>query len=149
MKSYFSYKDPIPDDLKSFLVHKFTCASVVLALLAKHVVISKLGLRNISKRITSCIFLNIYTPPQHALTRIILFLLKLIKLKKIDKANSKFDLKFKEALHIKIGLNRELRSAKKPFSSHTFTIACTTSLLLFVFVFLPFPFIYYFHYLWY
>ena len=23
----FSYKDPIPDDLKSFLVHKFTCAS--------------------------------------------------------------------------------------------------------------------------
>ena len=24
---YFSYKDPIPDDLKSFLVYKFTCAS--------------------------------------------------------------------------------------------------------------------------
>ena len=41
----------------------------------------KLGLRNISKRITSCIFLNIYTPPQHALTRIILFLLRwLVKL---------------------------------------------------------------------
>ena len=27
MKSYFSYKDPIPDDLKSFLAYKFTCAS--------------------------------------------------------------------------------------------------------------------------
>ena len=27
IKSYFSYKDPIPDDLKSFLVYKFTCAS--------------------------------------------------------------------------------------------------------------------------
>ena len=26
-KNYFSYKDPIPDDLKSFLVYKFTCAS--------------------------------------------------------------------------------------------------------------------------
>ena len=27
IKSHFSYKDPIPDDLKSFLVYKFTCAS--------------------------------------------------------------------------------------------------------------------------
>ena len=26
-KSYFSYKDPIPNDLKSALVYKFTCAS--------------------------------------------------------------------------------------------------------------------------
>ena len=31
MESYFSYKDPIPDDLKSFLVYKFTCA-IYLAL---------------------------------------------------------------------------------------------------------------------
>ena len=36
----------------------------------------KLGLRNISKRITSLIFLNIYTPPQHDLTHKILFPLK-------------------------------------------------------------------------
>ena len=27
IKNYFSYKDPIPDDLKSFLVYKFTYAS--------------------------------------------------------------------------------------------------------------------------
>ena len=27
MKNYFSYKDPIPNDLKPFLVYKFTCAS--------------------------------------------------------------------------------------------------------------------------
>ena len=27
VKNYFSYKDPIPNDLKSFLVYKFTCAS--------------------------------------------------------------------------------------------------------------------------
>ena len=26
IKNYFSYKDPIPDDLKSFLVYKFICA---------------------------------------------------------------------------------------------------------------------------
>ena len=50
--------------------------AVVLAILAKLVIILKLGLRSISKRITSLIFLNIYTPPQHALTHIILFVLK-------------------------------------------------------------------------
>ena len=27
IKDHFSYKYPIPDDLKSFLVYKFTCAS--------------------------------------------------------------------------------------------------------------------------
>ena len=27
IKNHFSYKDPIPDDLKSFLVCKFSCAS--------------------------------------------------------------------------------------------------------------------------
>ena len=50
--------------------------AVVLATLAKPVVILKLGLRNISKRITSLIFLNIYTLPKHALTHIIPFVLK-------------------------------------------------------------------------
>ena len=50
--------------------------AVVLAILAKLAVILKLGLSNISKRITSLIFLNIYTPPRHALTHIILFPLK-------------------------------------------------------------------------
>ena len=51
--------------------------AVVLAILAKLVVILKPGLRSISKRITSLIFLNI-----------------------IDKANSKFNLKIKKALPI-------------------------------------------------
>ena len=27
IENYFSYKDPIPNNLKSFLVHKFTCGS--------------------------------------------------------------------------------------------------------------------------
>ena len=75
VKNYFSYKDPIPNYLKSFLVYKFVLA-VVLAILAKLVVILKLGLRSISKRITSLIFLNIYTLPKRALTHIILFVLK-------------------------------------------------------------------------
>ena len=50
--------------------------AVVLAILAKFVIILKLRLRSISKRITSLTFLNTYTPPQHALTHIILFVSK-------------------------------------------------------------------------
>ena len=38
---------------------------------------------------------KIYTTPQHALTRKILFFKKII-----DKANSKFELNIKEAMHI-------------------------------------------------
>ena len=76
IKNYFSYKNPIPHDLKSLLIYKFTCASIVLAILAKLVVILKLGLRNISERMTSLLFLCIYTPLQHVLTHIILFPLK-------------------------------------------------------------------------
>ena len=79
IKNYFSYKDPIPDDLKSFLVYIYInllVLAVVLAILAKLFVILKLGWRNISERITRLIFLNIYIPWQHALTHIILFALK-------------------------------------------------------------------------
>ena len=56
--------------------------------------ILKLGLRNILKRIISPIFLNIYTPPQHALTH------NSLCFKITDKANSKFDLQIKESLQI-------------------------------------------------
>ena len=69
--------------------------AVVLATLAKLVYISRLGLRNISKRIKSLIFLNIYTLPQHALTHIIHFCFKTIY-----KGNSIFHLKINETLHI-------------------------------------------------
>ena len=68
--------------------------AVVLTILAKLVIILKLGLRSISKRILSLIVLNIYTPPQYTLTH------NSLCVKIIDKANFKFDLKIKEALHI-------------------------------------------------
>ena len=51
--------------------------AVVLATLAKLVYISRLGLRNISKKIKSLMFLNIYT--QQALTHITHFVLKRFK----------------------------------------------------------------------
>ena len=53
-----------------------TFVETFLATLVKLVAILKLGLRSISKRITSLTFLNIYTLPKHAWTRIILFVLK-------------------------------------------------------------------------
>ena len=71
--------------------------AAVLAILVKLVFILKLGLRSISKRIISLIFLNIYIPRQHALTNNSLCF---ICFKIIDKANSKLDFKIKEALHI-------------------------------------------------
>ena len=43
IKNYFSYKDPIPNDLKSFLVYKFTYASCSSSYIGKLVVILKLG----------------------------------------------------------------------------------------------------------
>ena len=62
-------------------------------ILTKLAAILKLGLRSMSKRITSLIFSNICTPPQHAFTHIILFAL-------IDKAKYKFELKITEVLLI-------------------------------------------------
>ena len=74
IKNYLSYKNPISDDLKSSLVYKFTyasCSSSYIGETCRH-----FKTRNISKRIASFILLNIYNPPQHALTCLILFLLK-------------------------------------------------------------------------
>ena len=88
--------------------------AVVLAISAKLVVNLKLGLRNISKRIKSLIFLSIYTPRQHALTHIILFVLKQsIKLTLHSTQKLK---KF----YILIGAS--LKRTTKSFSSHPFTI---------------------------
>ena len=79
IKNYVPYKDPIPNDLKSFLVYKSTCASCSSGYIGKtcrHFKTLKLGLRSISKTITTVIFLNICTPSQHALSNIILSVLK-------------------------------------------------------------------------
>ena len=67
---------------------------LLLAISGNLVAILNIGLRNISKRITSLI-LNIYTQPEHALTH------NFLCFKIIDEANSKFDLNLcKEALSI-------------------------------------------------
>ena len=68
--------------------------AVVLATLAKPVVILKLGLRSISKRITSLIFNYLHS------SETCFDSYNSLCFKIIDKANSKFDLKIEEALHI-------------------------------------------------
>ena len=60
----------------------------------------------------------------------------LLSFKIIDKANSKFELKIKEALHI---IWIKPKCTTKSFSSHTFAITCVTPLFLFVFVFSLYP----------
>ena len=69
--------------------------AAVLDILAEFVVIINLGLRSISKRITSLIFLNIYTPPRHAWIHIILFVLKYLL-----RPTQNLTLKIKENFHI-------------------------------------------------
>ena len=57
--NYFSGKDPVLDDLKSFLVYEFNCASCSSRYIGGTFCVLKLRLKNKSKRITSLIFLNI------------------------------------------------------------------------------------------
>ena len=74
--NYFPYKDPILNDLKSFLVYKFACASSRSSYIGETCRHFKTRRMSISKRITSLIFLKIYLLPKHALTHLIFFVLK-------------------------------------------------------------------------
>ena len=65
IKNYFSYKDQIPNDLKYFLVYKFTCASCSSSYVVE--ICRHFKLRSISESITRLTFLTIYSPPKHAL----------------------------------------------------------------------------------
>ena len=81
IKNYFSYKDPIPDDLKSFLVYKFTCAGCSASYIGETYCHFKTRIEeNIKKHIKSHIFKHVHSTATY-LTHIILFDLKeLIKL---------------------------------------------------------------------
>ena len=76
IKNYFSYKDPIPDDLKFFLVYKFISAICSSSYIGETWGRFKTSIEEHIKRITSLIYLNIYTPSQYALSHIILFVLR-------------------------------------------------------------------------
>ena len=95
IKSYFSYNDSFRDDLKSFVVYKFTSASYSSSYIGKSCRHFKTRIEeNIKKDNKSHIF-------KHLLSTTAFFdSYDSLSFKIINKANSKFDLKIKEALHI-------------------------------------------------
>ena len=95
IKNYFSYKDPIPNDLKSFLVYKFTCASCSSSYIGETCCHFKTRIEeHIKKDNKSHVFKHLHS------TTTCFDLYNSLCFKIIDKANSKFDLKIKEALLI-------------------------------------------------
>ena len=95
IKNYFSYKDPIPNCLKSFLVYKFTCASCSSSYVGETCRHFKTRIEeHIKKDNKHHIFKRLYS----TVTCFVSYNLLCFKI--IDKANSKFHLNIKEALHI-------------------------------------------------
>ena len=95
IKNYFSYRDPIPDNLKSLLVYKFTCASSSSSYIGETCLHFKTRIEeHIKKDRKSHIFKHLHS------TRTCFDSYNSLSFKIIDRANSKFDLKFKEALYI-------------------------------------------------
>ena len=94
-KTYFWYKDPIPDDLKSFLVYKFTCVSCSCSYIGETCRDFKTRIEEHNKIDNkSYIFKDLQS------TATCFDSYNSLSLKIIDKADSKFALKIKEALHI-------------------------------------------------
>ena len=94
IKNYFSFKDPIPDDLKSFLVYKFSCASCSSSYIGEICNYFKTKIEEHIKNNKCHIFKHLDS------TATCVDSYNSLCFKIIDKANSKFDLKIKEALHI-------------------------------------------------
>ena len=95
IENYFSYKDPIPNDLKSFLVYRLTCACCSSSYIGETCCHFKTRLEEyIKKDIKSHIFKHLHS------TTTCFDSYKSLCFKIIDKVNYKFDLKIKEALHI-------------------------------------------------
>ena len=95
VKNYFSYKDPIPNDLKSFLVYKFTCASCSSSYIGE-------TCRHFKTRIEEHIKKD-NKPPifKHLNSTATCFdSYNSLCFKIFGKVYSKFDLKIKETLHI-------------------------------------------------
>ena len=95
IENYFSYKDPIPNGLKTFLVYKFTFASCSWSHIGKTCGQFKTRIEeHIKKNNKPHIFKHLHS------TATCFDSYNSLYFKRIDKANSKFDLKIKEALHI-------------------------------------------------
>ena len=97
VENYFSYKDPIPNDLKSFLVCKCICASCSVSYIGKTCRHFKTRIEeHIKKDKKSHIFKYLQSNARCFDSY------NSLCFKVIDKVNSKFDLKIKEALDINL-----------------------------------------------
>ena len=95
IKSYFLYKDPIPNDLKSFLIYKFPCASCSSSYIGETCRHFETRVEeHIKKDNKSHIFKYLHS------NTTCFDSYNSLCFKIIDKSNSKFDLKIKETLHI-------------------------------------------------
>ena len=95
IKNYFSYKDPTCDDLKSFLVFRNTCARFSSSYIGEACGHFK---SRIAKHIKKDNRDHIFKHLHYTATCFDSYIFLSFKI--IDKANSKFDLKIKEALHM-------------------------------------------------
>ena len=95
IKGYFSYEDPILDNLKSFLLYRFTCASCSSSYIGEtcHHFKTRIEER-IKKDNKSHIFKHLHS------TATCFDSYNSLSFKITDKANSKFDVKIKEPSHI-------------------------------------------------
>ena len=99
IKNYFSDKDPIPNDLKSFLVYKFNCVSCSSSYIDETCHRFKTRIQeHIRKDNKSQLFKHLHS------TAACFDSYNSLCFKIIDKANSKFDLKIKK-LYILTGEN--------------------------------------------
>ena len=88
VKNYFSYKDPIPNSLKSFLVYKFTCATCSSSDIGETCCHFKTRIKeHIKKDNKSHIFNHLHSTARCFASH------NSLCFKRTDKANSKFDLK--------------------------------------------------------
>ena len=95
IKNYLSYKDLISNDLKSFLVFKFTCANCSSNYIGETCRHFKTRIEDhLKKDYKSHIFKHLHS------TATCFDSYNPFCFNMIDKASSKFDLKIKEALHI-------------------------------------------------
>ena len=95
IKNYFSCKDPIPNDLKSFLAYKFTCASCSSSYIGETCHHFKIRIEeHIIKDNKPHSFKHLHSTATYFDSY------NALCFEIIDKANFKFVLKIKEALHI-------------------------------------------------
>ena len=127
IKNYFSYKDSIHDDLKPFLVYKFTCDSCSSSYIGETCRHFKTTIEEyIKKDNKSHIFKHLHS------NKICFGSYNSLSFRIIDKANSKFDLKIKEVLHksnaqqnhLALTLSIQHASSRSSFVSLFFVFLC-------------------------